>query len=237
MSVFSVYDTETTCFKGEMVEIASLDLDETGIPISNTIEHLIKPESHTISFEAMATHHITDEMLEDEPSWKEISHLYKLESSEDNYFIAHNAKFDLGMIGRDIIGDVKVLCTLKLAKELFDKYRFGSHKLSTLWYGYGLNKRESVYKGVPHRAGYDCNMTAQVLECMLAENNLTIPEAWKLTQDKLVEDTICTMKKYRDKKLTWKEVKQQDPDYCDWLVGNYNRWVDFPEVKEYLIKS
>jgi len=130
--------------------------------------------------------------------------------------------------------DVKVLCTLKLARALIPKTRFGDHKLSTLWYGFGLYKEEVEYKGVPHRAGYDCYMTAKVLECILKENELTIESALDLVQPKPIHETLCLMKKYKDQKLTWKEVKEYHPDYCSWLVQNYN-WNDSnTELRKYL---
>lgn len=226
-----ILDTETTGIPGEILEIASVCINSKGI-VSSITEDLVKPSKHEISFGAMATHHITPDMVEDKPDISEVIDKYKMESG---YFIAHNAQFDLGMLPEGTIGtDVKIICTLKLARELFNKSRFGDHKLSTLWYGFGCYKMPFSYEGVPHRAGYDCFMTADVLLCMLEENELTIEKAYELIHPKPIEETLCFMKKYRDQKLTWKKVKEIDPDYCEWLVDNFI-WNEVGKaIKKYL---
>lgn len=231
--IYKIVDTETTGLGGEILEIASINVSTFGEICGPSIEDLVCPVEYEITPGAMATHHITPNVVEDCPPLFKVIDKYAMTSG---YFIAHNAQFDLGMLPEGTIGkEVKILCTLKLAKALFGKDRFGDHKLSTLWYGYGLYKQDPTYKGVPHRAGYDCYMTAQVLNCMLDENDLTIECAYDLVNVPLCK-TKCFMPKYKSKGLTWEQVKEQDPSYCSWLVNDYKGWnKDNKDMKEYLM--
>ena len=64
MPIFRVIDTETTSIEGEVIEIASVDI--VNGEICNPISDFVRP-SEPISFEAMAIHHITEEMVADAP--------------------------------------------------------------------------------------------------------------------------------------------------------------------------
>ncbi|EMB2734801.1 exodeoxyribonuclease X, partial [Serratia marcescens] len=63
-TTFRVIDTETTSFEGDVVEIASVDIVD-GV-ICNPMSDLVRPPE-PIGFEAMAIHHITEEMVADAP--------------------------------------------------------------------------------------------------------------------------------------------------------------------------
>lgn len=57
-----VIDTETTSTEGSVLEIASVDIVD-GV-ICNPMSDFVKP-TEAISFEAMAIHHITEDMVAD----------------------------------------------------------------------------------------------------------------------------------------------------------------------------
>ena len=59
-----VIDTETTSLEGSVLEIASVDIVD-GV-ICNPMSDFVKP-TEAISFEAMAIHHITEDMVADAP--------------------------------------------------------------------------------------------------------------------------------------------------------------------------
>jgi len=61
-----ILDTETTGLNGEIVEIASVGVDQNGVICERIQEDLVKPEGD-ISFGAMATHHITPVTVKDSP--------------------------------------------------------------------------------------------------------------------------------------------------------------------------
>jgi exodeoxyribonuclease X len=82
-----VIDTETTSLEGSVLEIASVDIVD-GV-ICNPMSDFVKP-TEAISFEAMAIHHITEDMVADAPLISEVIGRYL---GADAY-VAHNAKFD-----------------------------------------------------------------------------------------------------------------------------------------------
>lgn len=224
-------DTETTGLNGEVVEIGSVPVNNKGIIKGVPVEDLILPESD-ITFGAMGVHGITPEMVEGKPSLESVidKHLPK-----KGYFIAHNATFDLNVLP-SLVPDVKIICTLKLARKLFDKNEYGDHKNTTLWYGMGLYKKAN-YKGTPHRAAYDAQMTADILAFMLDKYSLTLDSAHTLINPPPVpvEESICWMNKHKD--VLWVDVIKEDPDYCYWLLANYD-WKDkHGELKEFINKK
>lgn len=82
-----VIDTETCGLQGGIVEIASVDIIDGHI--TNPMSHLVRPD-RPISPQAMAIHHITEEMVADKPWIEEIVPLYM----GSPWYVAHNASFD-----------------------------------------------------------------------------------------------------------------------------------------------
>ncbi|MGD8835583.1 MAG: DUF3820 family protein [Desulfobacteraceae bacterium] len=114
--MFVYLDTETTGTDSDdrLCQIAY----KTGQgAIVNELFHPGKP----IAIEAMAVHHITNEMVRNKPPFKNSPAYQKLNalvSDSDNVIVAHNAKFDIAMLNREGIYPDKVICTLKLARFL-----------------------------------------------------------------------------------------------------------------------
>jgi DNA polymerase III epsilon subunit-like protein len=74
-----------------------------------------------IAVEAMAVHHITNEMVKDRPPFKRSDLWRKLQALVDdanNAIVAHNAQFDVAMLNHEDIYPSRVICTLKLARFL-----------------------------------------------------------------------------------------------------------------------
>lgn len=74
-----------------------------------------------IAIEAMAVHHITNEMVKDKPASKQSDmwrRLRALINDANSAIVAHNAQFDVAMINHEDIYPSRVICTLKLARFL-----------------------------------------------------------------------------------------------------------------------
>ncbi|MFB1007454.1 MAG: 3'-5' exonuclease [Sulfurospirillum sp.] len=98
-----VLDTETTGMleKDRICQLSYLVLNED-FEIEEVHNDLCMPQL-PISYEAMAIHHITPEMLEDEPSCvqtKAYKRLLEL-NSPANLMVIQNAAFDLGMLAKE----------------------------------------------------------------------------------------------------------------------------------------
>lgn len=116
--MFIFLDTETTD-RGPADRLCQIAFKtEDGL----TVNELFNP-GRPISIDAMAVHHITNEMVQDKPSfrgsdaWHQLQNLIK---SDRNVMVAHNAAFDVDMLKKEGIEPKRVVCTFKLARY-FDK--------------------------------------------------------------------------------------------------------------------
>lgn len=108
---------------------------------------------------------ITDEMLAGAPKFAEIVDAW-LDFAGDAVLVAHNSKFDLEVLNREIAGVYPgcrmrnpELCTVKLAQRLMRNLE--SHNLDALAEHFGIDMVER------HRAAGDARVTAQILTRLL----------------------------------------------------------------------
>ncbi|MDQ2255053.1 exodeoxyribonuclease X [Enterobacter soli] len=199
-----IIDTETTSLEGSVLEIASVDIVD-GV-ICNPMSDFVKP-TEAISFEAMAIHHITEDMVADAPLIGEVIGRYLGAQA----YVAHNAKFDKSKLPQI---DAPWICTAKLARVLLPDHP--SHSNQYLRYSLGLKPElpEGLYA---HRALYDCYVTAELLLYMghLAK--------WTMGEMRAISNSPSLMKAIRfgkHKGLTFEEIAKVDPGYLRWLSGN-----------------
>ena len=110
--MFIYLDTETTG-SGPDDRLCQIAFKPDNGPIASGLFNPVKP----ISVDTMVLHHITDKMVRDKPPFKgsdAYQKLSKLADDQHNIFVAHHARFDLGMLNREGIHPQKAICTLKL---------------------------------------------------------------------------------------------------------------------------
>ena len=134
-------DLETTGLE-EADRICSLGLIIDSGDGTQMYDELIKP-SRKIRPEAMAVHHITNEMVKESFSFdsaKIVARLQEL-NSDENILVAHNINFDLGMLAKEgFFWKGGVIDTLKCSRHLIDEIdRFS---LQFLRYELGLYRSE-----------------------------------------------------------------------------------------------
>lgn len=74
-----------------------------------------------ISVESQAVHHITPKMVKDKPAFKDSATYTELDTilkNESTIFVAHNAKFDIGMLEKEGLSIPRFICTLRVARAL-----------------------------------------------------------------------------------------------------------------------
>lgn len=74
-----------------------------------------------ISVESQAVHHITPKMVKDKPAFKDSAIYTELDTilkNPNSIFVAHNAKFDIGMIEKEGLSVPRFICTLRVARAL-----------------------------------------------------------------------------------------------------------------------
>lgn len=157
---YVVVDVETTglsAFQGhEMCEVAALAV--VGGRIRESFGTLLNP-GRSIPPEASAVNGITDEMVKDAPSMREVSPGLLEFLGKDSVIVIHNAPFDMSFIQSKLIAlglqplSNLVIDTLVLAKREFGA---GGNSLGQ------LARRLSLEQGTPHRALGDTETTARL---------------------------------------------------------------------------
>lgn len=201
MTIIRVIDTETVDFDGGCVEIASVDVVD-GV-ICNPMNDLVKPVEK-ISYEAMAIHHITEEMVVNAPPISDVIDKYL----GADVYAAHNAAFDRSKLPQIT---APWICTLKLARKLWPE---GKHGNQYLRYALGLNPY--VPLGLhAHRALYDCYVTAALLIHINSVGRYTIGEMREITN---APSLLHSFHYGKHKGKTYAEVADTDVGYFRWLL-------------------
>lgn len=163
---FVIFDVETTGLSPEngdrIVEIAALRFKN--FQVEERFETLINPE-RPIAIEAYLVNGISELMVAQAPRMRDIMDRL-LTFIADAYLVAHNLKFDLGFLNRELhiagsfsLENLRTLDTLKMAKSLLPS--LGSYSLKSV--AYYLQIRE-IQK---HRAMADVEMTFEVFKRLL----------------------------------------------------------------------
>lgn len=161
-----VIDTETTGMRDddELVEIAAVWGPE------DWAHSLVRPWERPISWGAMATHHITQEMVEAEGLrlGDALSVTRLVLPGPGWVMVMHNAEFDRKYLPPYLSHDLPHICTYRCALHLCPDAE--SHSNGALWYELGLSHSMPPEAGaMPHRALFDALMTYDILEWMISE--------------------------------------------------------------------
>lgn len=166
---FTVFDVETTGMSptnDRIVEIAAVRIDPGGK--LERFQTLIHP-GRRIPPAATSVHHISDDMVQDAPNFKEAI-LGFLQLAEESTLVAHNALFDLGFLQEGLarvglpLWNGKTLDSLRLLRKTHPG--LPSYSLQSLRAYFQLPSEKGMNA---HRAGADVEWTILVLEIALTE--------------------------------------------------------------------
>lgn len=209
--MFIFIDTETTGTeeKDRLCQVAYKTED------GNIVNAFFNP-GMPIAIEAMAVHHITNEMVKNKPRFQESVEYQKLKElagSEDSVFVAHNAKFDLDMLKRDNIHVKRWVCTLKLARFLDKNGVIPQYNLQFLRYYLGLKVNASAHDALGDimvLEGVFSRIYAKIRE-MFGDGS--IDEMIKISKNPIM---ISRMPFGKHKGLKFNDIPN---DYLRWLAG------------------
>jgi exodeoxyribonuclease X len=217
-----------------MYKLIFLDTETTGnepkkdflcqIAFKNTEEtfcELFKPPI-SIPPEASAVTHITDKHVADKKPFKESDNYGRIKlmlEDKDSVLVAHNAKFDVAIIGNDDIFPSNTICTLRVARYLDRENKIPQYKLQYLRYYLGIDIEASA-----HDALGDVLVLEKLFERLISkivkEENTDEQGAIK----KMIEISsrpslmnMFTFGKYNGK--TVEEVAKIDSGYLSWMLG------------------
>jgi len=217
-----ILDTETTGNKEEdrICQLSYLVVNEN-FKIEEIHNELVKPPL-PISYEAMAVHHITPEMVEDKPKIKFTQSFKRLKelNSAENLMVIHNAEFDLAMLKKeDYNSHMKLIDTFRLLKHLLPEGKFS---LQYNRYALGLYKQE---KEICEKYNIEINahdalgdvVVLHLLFKYINENfDKNIDELIELTKKPLLYDKFY-QGKYKFEKI--KDVLIKDPNYIEYMLS------------------
>lgn len=229
MAYYVLFDTETTGNKDDdkVIQFGAMIVDQKGKV--EAYDEFCSTDVE-IKIEAMEVHNITPDMIEGKPLAKETSFYQKLEelNNPENYLIAHNISFDMGMIEKEgFLNAYQLIDTLRCAKHLFPDLPY--HRLQYLRYAlelYKTEEQEAAKHGIvikAHDAIGDVLVMKLFLSKLVGKCREVYPDYNPM--EKLADLTktpvlIKTFKfgKHRGKEIA--EVAREDAGYLNWMKSN-----------------
>jgi len=226
---YVLFDTETTGNQEEdrVIQFGAMIVDQKGKV--EAYDEFCSTDIE-IKLEAMEVHNITPNLIEGKCKATETNFYNRLEelNSSENYLIAHNISFDMGMIEKEgFVNQYQLLDTLRCSKHLFPDIPY--HRLQYLRYALELYKtedKEAAKHNITikaHDAIGDVLVMKLFLSKLVAKCREVYPDYNPM--EKLVDLTktpvlIKTFKfgKYRGKEIA--QVASEDSGYLNWMRSN-----------------
>ncbi|MCJ7765031.1 MAG: 3'-5' exonuclease [Thiovulaceae bacterium] len=211
-------DIETTGLE-EADRICSLGILVNDEGSWHAKEELVKP-SRKIRPEAMAIHHITNEMVKEAAAFKgsEIAAFLQKHNGADTALVAHNISFELSMLAKEgLIWQGVIIDTLKCSRHLIDETDHFS--LQYLRYELGLYRdevSEAEKLGVTIGAH---NALSDAFHVLLLHRYLNMMADDEKLQELSVTPVLIkkfTFGKYKEHYL--EEVAMSDAGYLRWML-------------------
>lgn len=207
--MFIFLDTETTGM-GPQDRLCQIAFKTQGDTVVNELFDPGRP----ISYDAMAVHHITNEMVQGKPSFsgsKAHHALQRLVQEKSNVLVAHNAKFDIAMLQREAIHIPHHICTMKLARFLDKEGVIPKYNLQFLRYFLKLN-----VKATPHDA-YGDILVLEKLFYRIHEKMIGQCKDDPVTEMIRISKSPVLMARIPFGKHKGKLFREVPVDYLEWL--------------------
>ena len=229
MPKYVLFDTETTGGNEEdrIIQIGSMIVDAKE-PIE-VFDELCSCEI-PIKLEAMEVHNITPDLIEGKPKFvdsKFYNRLNELNSSE-NFLIAHNLPFDLGMLEKEgFKNSFTIIDTLRCARHLLVDSPY--HRLQYLRYSLELykNELEEANKHNITIKAHDAIGDVLVMKLLLSKlvtlakeqfpQNNPMQVLAQLTKQPIFVKTF-KFGKYKGRSI--EEICDEDIGYINWFMDN-----------------
>ena len=229
MAYYVLFDTETTGNQEDdkVIQFGAMIVDQKGKV--EAFDELCSSDVQ-IKLEAMEVHNITPDLLVGKPKAVETNFYRKLEelNSNENFLIAHNISFDMGMIKKEgFVNQYQLIDTLRCAKHLFPELPY--HRLQYIRYAlelYKIEEAEAAKHNITikaHDAIGDVLVMKLFLTKLVGKCREIYPDYNPI--EKLVDLTktpvfIQTFKfgKYKGKDV--EQVAREDAGYLNWMRSN-----------------
>ncbi len=228
MAIYILFDTETTGNQEQdrIIQVGAIVFQGKEIEVYD--ELCSTPQE--ISVEAMEVHHITPDIIADKPLYPETDFAKRLDTLNhpENYLIAHNIAFDLGMVEKEgFVNQCQLIDTVRCAKHLYPELPY--HRLQYLRYALELYKteaQEAAKIGITikaHEAIGDVLILKLLLSKLTQRCKEQFPEAKVMEQLVALTQTPVMMQsfkfgKYKGRQI--EEIAQEDMGYLKWMRKN-----------------
>jgi DNA polymerase-3 subunit epsilon/exodeoxyribonuclease X len=229
MAKYVLFDTETTGGNEEdrIIQIGSMIVD-TKEPIE-VFDELCSCDI-PIKLEAMEVHNITPDLLENKPKFIDTNFYNRLNelNSSENFLIAHNLPFDLGMLEKEgFKNSFTLIDTLRCARHLLVDSPY--HRLQYLRYSLELykNELEEANKHNITIKAHDAIGDVLVMKLLLSKLVVLAKEQFpqnnpmqvlaQLTKQPVIVKTF-KFGKYKGRSI--EEVCDEDIGYINWFMDN-----------------
>jgi DNA polymerase III epsilon subunit-like protein len=246
MAKYILFDTETTGIEADdrIIQIGAMIVhDRENIEVYDAL----CSTSVEIKLEAMEIHNITPDVIENQPPYHELEIANKLleYNQEENYLIAHNIKFDLGMLNKEgFENNYTLIDTLRCAKHLLDDMPY--HRLQYLRYALKLYETEGAeadtlnIKIKAHDAIGDVLVMKLLLSKLVKLTQEKFPNTNPMAQLALLTTTPVLLKtfkfgKYKNRELS--EIVNADKSYIKWMQKNMALDEDLQFSLDYYLKA
>ena len=229
MAYYVLFDTETTGNQEDdkVIQFGAMIVDQKGKV--EAFDELCSTNVD-IKLEAMEIHNITPDLLINKPKALETSFYKRLEelNTNENYLIAHNISFDIGMIKKEgFVNQYQLIDTLRCAKHLYPELPY--HRLQYIRYALELYKVEAAEASKhnitikAHDAIGDVLVMKLFLTKLVGKCREIYPDYNPI--EKLVDLTrtpvfIKTFKFGKHKGKDIESVAREDAGYLNWMRTN-----------------
>jgi len=229
MPHYILFDTETT---GNQAQDRVIQVGAMVVKTKNDIEvydEMCRTEV-PITLEAMEVHGITPDRLEGKPTYAQTRFAARIAELNvpENYLIAHNIDFDLGMLEKEgFVNRMRPIDTVRCARHLLPD--LPAHRLQYLRYALGLyrdEQSEASKLGIEIKA-HDAIGDVLILKLLFSHllglvreqfpDDNPIEKMIDLTQTPVMVRTF-RFGKYKGESI--EEIAAKDPGYLAWMRKN-----------------
>ena len=228
MATYILFDTETTGNQEQdrIIQLGAMVFQNKEIEVYDEL----CSTSHPISVEAMEVHHITPEVISDKSPYQETAFAKRLTTLNhpENYLIAHNISFDLGMVEKEgFVNQCQLIDTVRCAKHLFPELPY--HRLQYLRYALKLYEEEQAEAekiGITikaHEAIGDVLILKLLLSRLTQRCKTAFPDTKVMEKLVALTQTPVMMRTFKFGKYKGKEIEeiaQEDMGYLKWMRKN-----------------
>lgn len=246
MTKYVLFDTETTGNQGDdrIIQIGAMVVGAKGAV--EVYDELCSCEV-AIKTEAMEVHNITPDMLEGKAPFTATKFYTDIQTlnNENNYLIAHNISFDLGMLKKEgFMNSMKLIDTLRCSKHLFPDSSY--HRLQYFRYSLELYKdeqKEAEKHGITIKA-HDAIGDVVVMKLLLSKLVAKVKEQYAgvnpMAKLEELTRTPVFMKSFKFGKYKGEQVEdiaRSDAGYIKWMLKSLELDEDLKYTLERVLEN